>query len=42
VTRPALHVEVTERGYREYQVGDVVIARRNAYLYGLVNGQRVW
>ena len=37
---PALHVEVTERGHRDYQVGDVVIARRNAYLDGLVNGQR--
>ena len=35
-----MHVEVTERGDREYQVGDVVIARRNAYLHGLVNGQR--
>jgi ATP-dependent exoDNAse (exonuclease V) alpha subunit len=37
---PALHVEISDRGHRDYQVGDVVIARRNAYLDGLVNGQR--
>ena len=37
---PALHVEITDRGHREFQIGDLVIARRNAYLDGLVNGQR--
>jgi len=37
---PSLRVEITDRGHREFQVGDLVIARRNAYLDGLVNGQR--
>lgn len=37
---PLLHVETTDRGSREFQVGDLVIARCNDYLHGLVNGQR--
>jgi hypothetical protein len=37
---PPLRVNITDRDHRDYQVGDVVIARRNAYLDGLVNGQR--
>jgi ATP-dependent exoDNAse (exonuclease V) alpha subunit len=37
---PSLRVEITDRGHRDFQVGDLVIARRNDYLDGLVNGQR--